>query len=299
MFTHGFGIEGQLIFHWICERDLDIDVVTLDTGRLFPETYELWAETERRYGRRIRAIYPDRAALERLVAKQGIDGIYESKRARDSLLRRAQDAAARPRARGAAAWITGLRADQNDNRRDAGFAGFDGARGLLKFNPLFDWTREAVLAETQRLGVPINALHAKGFASIGCAPCTRAIKPANRNATAAGGGKADGHKECGLHLPRRRAGKDNLTPRPRRDERRLRLNYFPCIARQMRSGVAGISMCVTPNSVKASTTALTTAGSAPTQPASPAPLTPSGLVLVGTGLLSTCMAQKSCACGMA
>ena len=92
VFTHGFGIEGQLIFHWICERDLDIDVVTLDTGRLFPETYALWAETERRYGRRIRAIYPDRAALERLVAKQGIDGIYESKARAHGLLRRAQDA---------------------------------------------------------------------------------------------------------------------------------------------------------------------------------------------------------------
>jgi len=78
VFTHGFGIEGQLIFHWICERDLDIDVVTLDTGRLFPETYTLWAETERHYGRRIRAIYPNGAALERLVAKQGIDEIYGS-----------------------------------------------------------------------------------------------------------------------------------------------------------------------------------------------------------------------------
>src|ERR1035437_9751367 len=64
--THGFGIEGQLIFHWICEGNIDIDVVTLDTGRLFPETYQLWAETERRYGRRIRAIYPNGAALERL-----------------------------------------------------------------------------------------------------------------------------------------------------------------------------------------------------------------------------------------
>jgi phosphoadenosine phosphosulfate reductase len=69
VFTHGFGVEGQLIFHWICERDLDIDVVTLDTGRLFPETYTLWAETERRYGRRIRAIHPNRAPLELMVAR--------------------------------------------------------------------------------------------------------------------------------------------------------------------------------------------------------------------------------------
>ena len=210
VFTHGFGIEGQLIFHWICERELDIDVVTLDTGRLFPETYELWAATERRYGRRIRAIYPNRAGLERLVAKQGIDGIYESKRAREACC---DVRKTRPLDRalfGAAAWIAGLRADQNDNRRDAGFAAFDAARGLLKVNPLYDWTREAVLAETQRLGVPVNALHAKGFASIGCAPCTRAIKPGEPERNGRWWWEADGHKECGLHLPRRRAAKDNL-----------------------------------------------------------------------------------------
>src|ERR1039457_5848479 len=72
VFTHGFGIEGQLIFHWICEGNIDINVVTLDTGRLFPETYTLWAETERHYGRRVRAIYPNGAALERLGAKPGV-----------------------------------------------------------------------------------------------------------------------------------------------------------------------------------------------------------------------------------
>ena len=163
MFTHGFGVEGQLIFHWICERDLDIDVVTLDTGRLFPETYELWAATERRYGRRIRAIYPNRAALERLVAKQGIDGIFESKRAREACCDVRKTRPLDRALSGAAAWITGLRADQNDNRRDAGFAAYDGARGLLKVNPLYDWTREAVLAETQRLGVPVNASARQGL----------------------------------------------------------------------------------------------------------------------------------------
>ena len=203
VFTHGFGIEGQLIVHWICERNLDIDLVTLDTGRLFPETYELWAETERRYGRRIRAIYPHRAALERLVARQGIDGIYESKKARlaccDVRKTRPLDRALA----GAAAWIAGLRADQNANRREAGLVGFDESRGLLKFNPLHDWTREAVLAEVRRNGVPINTLHAKGFASIGCAPCTRAIAPGEPERNGRWWWESDGHTECGLHLPRR------------------------------------------------------------------------------------------------
>jgi phosphoadenosine phosphosulfate reductase len=203
VFTHGFGVEGQLIFHWICERDIDIDVVTLDTGRLFPETYTLWAETERRYGRRIRAIYPNHTALEKLVAKQGIDGIYESKRAREACCEVRKTKPLDRALNGAAAWITGLRADQNLVRRDAGLIDFDASRGLLKFNPLFDWTRDAVLAAVDANQVPINPLHDKGFVSIGCAPCTRAIRPGEPERNGRWWWEADGSKECGLHLPRK------------------------------------------------------------------------------------------------
>jgi phosphoadenosine phosphosulfate reductase len=203
VFTHGFGIEGQLIFHWICEQGLDIDVVTLDTGRLFPETYTLWAETERRYGRRIRAIYPNHASLERLVARQGIDGIYESKEAREACCTVRKTRPLDRALAGASAWITGLRGDQNANRHEAGLTGFDASRGVLKFNPLYDWTREAVMAEARRLGVPVNALHDKGFVSIGCAPCTRAIAPDEPERSGRWWWEQDSHKECGLHLPRK------------------------------------------------------------------------------------------------
>jgi phosphoadenosine phosphosulfate reductase len=210
VFTHGFGIEGQLIFHWICERDLAIDVVTLDTGRLFPETYALWAETERRYGRRVRAIYPDRDALEWLVNKQGIDGIYESKAARmaccDVRKNRPLDRALN----NAKAWITGLRADQTVLRRDAGLIGFDASRGLIKFNPLADWTREQVMAAVRADNIPINPLHEKGFASIGCAPCTRAIKPGEPERNGRWWWEQEGTCECGLHLSRKRAARDEL-----------------------------------------------------------------------------------------
>lgn len=202
VFTHGFGIEGQLIFHWICERDIDIDVVTLDTGRLFPETYELWALTESRYGRRIRAIYPDRAALETLVAKQGIDGFYDSKAARVACCEVRKGKPLDGALAGASAWITGVRADQTDTRRDAGLIDFDAGRKLLKLNPLFDWTRDAVLAEAKANNVPINALHAKGFGSIGCAPCTRAILPGEPERNGRWWWEQDGNRECGLHLPR-------------------------------------------------------------------------------------------------
>jgi phosphoadenosine phosphosulfate reductase len=201
VFTHGFGIEGQLIFHWLAEHDLDIDVVTLDTGRLFPETYALWAETERRYGRRIRAIYPERAALEAMVGRFGIDGFYESKQARHACCNARKVRPLDGALEGASAWITGARADQTETRREAGLASIDESRNVLKFNPLFDWSRAAVLDAVVADGVPVNALHDKGFASIGCAPCTRAIAPGEPERNGRWWWEAGGEKECGLHLP--------------------------------------------------------------------------------------------------
>ena len=202
VFTHGFGIEGQLIFHWICERELDIDVVTLDTGRLFPETYALWAETERRYGRRIRAVYPNRAPLELMVARHGIDGFYESKAARLACCDVRKVKPLERALAGAKAWITGLRKDQSPVRARADLTGFDQSRGLRKINPLVDWTRDGVLDAIKTNGIPINPLHAKGFSSIGCAPCTRALAPREPERNGRWWWERDGHKECGLHLSR-------------------------------------------------------------------------------------------------
>lgn len=204
VFTHGFGIEGQLIFHWLAEYDLDIDVVTLDTGRLFPQTYALWVETERRYGRRIRAIYPERAALEAMVGRFGIDGFYDSKQARHACCNVRKVKPLDGALEGASAWITGARADQTETRREAGLASIDDSRGVLKFNPLFDWSRDAVVAAVAAAGVPVNALHDKGFASIGCAPCTRAVAPGESERQGRWWWETSGEKECGLHLPRPR-----------------------------------------------------------------------------------------------
>jgi phosphoadenosine phosphosulfate reductase len=205
VFAHGFGIEGQVIFHWICERHLAIDVVTLDTGRLFPETYQLWAETERRYGRRIRAIHPDHIALESLVARQGVNGFYDSREAREACCDVRKTKPLERALAGARAWITGLRADQSEARRDAGLIGFDAGHGLIKLNPLVDWTREAVLQVVKAERIPINALHARGFASIGCAPCTRAIAPGEPERNGRWWWERNGSRECGLHLARNRS----------------------------------------------------------------------------------------------
>ena len=202
VFAHGFGIEGQLLVHWISKANIDIDVVTLDTGRLFPETYELWALTEARYGRRIRAIYPERPELENLVATQGVNGFYESKEARAACCTVRKTRPLDRALAGAGAWMSGVRGDQTATRREAGLAGFDASRGLIKFNPLFDWTREAVLDAVNANDVPINALHARGFASIGCASCTRAIKPGEPERNGRWWWENEGSSECGLHLPR-------------------------------------------------------------------------------------------------
>ncbi len=150
--------------------------------------------------------------------KQGIDGIFESKRAREACCDVRKTRPLDRALSGAAAWITGLRADQNDNRRDAGFAAFDGARGLLKVNPLYDWTREAVLAETQRRACRSTRCTPRALPRSAARPARARSSRANRNATAAGGGKPTATRNAACICRARRAGNDNLTPRPRRDE---------------------------------------------------------------------------------
>ena len=202
VFTTSFGIEDQAILHMINERDLDIDVVTLDTGRLFPETYDLWAQTEEHFGRRIRAVYPRHDELEALVERQGINGFYKSREARTACCFVRKVEPLNRALNGAHAWIVGLRADQSANRQDLGLITADASKNLLKLSPLFDWTREKVADFVSVQGVPINSLHAKGFVSIGCAPCTRAIQPGEPERAGRWWWEDETKKECGLHANR-------------------------------------------------------------------------------------------------
>jgi len=199
VFTTSFGLEDQAITHAILSQDLAIDIVTLDTGRLFPQTYEVWSETEARYGRRIRAFYPERVSVEAFVAQHGIDGF------RASILARQACCAVRkvePLGRalsGASGWITGVRAEQSWERATTPYAAIDAARGLIKLNPLLDWSRERVVAFVREHGVPYNPLHDEGFLSIGCAPCTRAVKPGEPERAGRWWWEQEDKKECGLH----------------------------------------------------------------------------------------------------
>ena len=199
-FSTSFGVEDQAITHLIAEAGLDVALVTLDTGRLFPETYEVWAATERRYGLRIRAFYPDTAALEALVAGSGIAGFYGGVASRTACCDVRKAAPLQRALAGASAWITGLRADQSEHRRGLDFVGYDPGRALIKANPLFDHTRQDVAAFVTAHDVPLNRLHERGFLSIGCAPCTRATRPGEPERAGRWWWENDDRRECGLHV---------------------------------------------------------------------------------------------------
>jgi phosphoadenosine phosphosulfate reductase len=200
VFTTSFGLEDQAIAHAIFAQGLAIDVATLDTGRLFPETHDVWAETERRYGIRVVAFTPEHRAVEAMIARQGIEGFRSSVAARLDCCAVRKVAPLARALDGAAAWITGLRADQSADRARLAPALFDEERGLIKVNPLFDWTRERTREFVRAHDVPCNALHERGFLSIGCAPCTRAVMPGEPERAGRWWWEQSQNKECGLHV---------------------------------------------------------------------------------------------------
>ncbi|MBI4275599.1 MAG: phosphoadenylyl-sulfate reductase [Rhizobiales bacterium] len=204
VFTTSFGLEDQAIGHAIFTQDLRVDVITLDTGRLFPETHQVWAQTEQRYGFRIHGLAPDHRKVEALLAEQGIDGFRASVAARLACCGvRKVEPLGRALA-GASGWITGLRAEQSGTRAGTSFVARDQARELFKFNPLFDWTRKQVEDFVREYHVPYNSLHDRGFLSIGCSPCTRAVAPGEPERAGRWWWEAEDKKECGLHSNPRR-----------------------------------------------------------------------------------------------
>jgi phosphoadenosine phosphosulfate reductase len=200
VFTTSFGLEDQALTHLIVQSGVACAFATLDTGRLFPETHAVWAETEQRYGIRVHGFHPDAGALQALVTEHGINGFYQSSEARHACcgVRKLE-----PLGRalsGAAAWLTGLRADQSDGRQELDFVSYDPERRLWKVNPLLDWSRDQVVAFVRDAGVPYNALHDRGFLSIGCAPCTRAVAPGEPERAGRWWWEQDQARECGLHV---------------------------------------------------------------------------------------------------
>ena len=198
-FSTSLGVEDQAVTHAIAETGAKIDVFTLDTGRHFAETYDTLFETEGRYGLKIRVMYPDAKELEDLV---DADGIYGFRYSIDSRKACCDIRKVRPLNRalaGAAGWITGLRREQSQGRAHVPFAVYDGVQNLIKLNPIADWTLEQLDAYIAANTIPVNALHAQGFPSIGCQPCTRAIKPGEDIRAGRWWWENENGKECGLH----------------------------------------------------------------------------------------------------
>jgi phosphoadenosine phosphosulfate reductase len=200
VFTTSFGLEDQAIAHAIFSQTLPIAVATLDTGRLFPETHDVWTETERRYGIRVLAFAPTHTSVAALIARQGLDGLYDSVAARLDCCAIRKVAPLARALDGSAAWITGIRADQSADRARFSPASFDAQRRLIKVNPLFDWTREQTFDFVRAHQVPYNTLHDRGFLSIGCAPCTRAVAPGESERAGRWWWEQSENKECGLRV---------------------------------------------------------------------------------------------------
>lgn len=198
VFSTSLGQEDQVITQLIAAQNLPIQIFSLDTGRLFPETLELLARTESKYKTRIKVYYPETASVERLVAGIGINGFYESVENRKSCCFVRKVEPLKRALVGNAVWVTGLRAEQSANRNDMKRLEWDEANQIIKYNPLLDWTFDQMIAYIKEHKIPYNPLHDQGFISIGCAPCTRAILP-GEDARAGRWWWEDSKKECGLH----------------------------------------------------------------------------------------------------
>ena len=200
VFASSLGQEDQVILHLIAAHRLNIPVITLDTGRLFPETYDLIAETESRLGVKVRVLFPDAAEVEAMVADEGINLFLNGVEQRKHCCQVRKINPLRRVLRQSGGWICGLRRDQSATRTELKVIEWDEANGIPKVNPLYNWSLEQVTAYLRENGVPYNPLHDQGFVSIGCACCTRAVQLGEDIRAGRWWWEKPEQKECGLHL---------------------------------------------------------------------------------------------------
>lgn len=198
VFSTSLGQEDQVITYFIAWQKLPVKIFTLDTGRLFQETYDLLDKTIARYKVPVAIYFPEAARVEAMVNVKGPNSFYESVENRKECCFIRKVEPLNRALKGAAVWITGLRAEQSDNRHNLPFAEWDEAHQLIKVNPILDWTLDEMLAFISKENIPYNILHDKGFPSIGCAPCTRAVEPGEDIRAGRWWWEAS-KKECGLH----------------------------------------------------------------------------------------------------
>jgi phosphoadenosine phosphosulfate reductase len=200
IFSTSFGLEDQAITHVIAKNNFPIKVFTLDTGRLFGETYSTWSLTVEKYNLKISAYYPGQVSLQEFVTEKGPNSFYESvdNRKQCCFIRKVEPL--QRALKGNKIWITGIRAEQSNNRHDMPMVEWDEVNKIIKIHPLLSWTWDQVKQFVSRNDVPCNPLHDKGFVSIGCAPCTRAVKPGEDFRAGRWWWEDNSKKECGLHI---------------------------------------------------------------------------------------------------
>lgn len=198
VFSTSFGQEDQVITDAIFKNNLAIKVFTLDTGRLFQETYELIDRTRAKYKKEIEVYFPATTAVENLTRTKGFNSFYESVENRKECCYIRKIEPLKRALQGSTIWITGLRAEQSENRSSMEMLEWDESNKVYKFNPLLHWSYDEVLNYLKEHKVPDNSLHRKGFISIGCGPCTRAISEGEHPRAGRWWWEAS-QKECGLH----------------------------------------------------------------------------------------------------
>jgi phosphoadenosine phosphosulfate reductase len=199
-FSTSLGAEDMVVTDLICRAALPVDIFTLDTGRLPAETYSLIEAVTLRYGIGIRVVFPHAGPIESYVTKHGINAFYGSVELRKKCCHIRKVEPLKRALVGKKAWITGLRREQAVTRASLEPKAFDADFRLVKFNPLVDWSHEDVWAYIRTHNVPYHPLHDRGFPSIGCAPCTRAIAPGEDVRAGRWWWESPESKECGLHV---------------------------------------------------------------------------------------------------
>lgn len=197
--SSSMGAEDQVLTDMVMRIDPEVKIFTLDTGRLFYETYELIERTSLRYKKNIEIYFPSPAEVERMVTEKGINLFYQSIENRKECCRVRKIEPLKRAFNGLEVWICGLRRNQSATRTENQMVEWDEANGLIKLNPLIDWSEQEVWEYIKANGVPYNPLHDKGFPSIGCQPCTRAIEPGEDVRAGRWWWENPETKECGLH----------------------------------------------------------------------------------------------------
>ncbi len=200
VFANSLGAEDMVLTDLILGEKLDIEIFSLDTGRLPLETYDLIARVKEHYGLALKLFYPRHDLIEIYTRQNGINAFYESVELRKGCCHARKVEPLQRALAGNKAWITGMRAQQSATRDGLPIQTFDDGNGLEKFNPLADWSEKEVWAYIRLNEVPYNALHDKFYPSIGCAPCTRAITPGEDIRSGRWWWENPDSKECGLHV---------------------------------------------------------------------------------------------------